>query len=261
MNAIGELFEKQRQSGRKLLSLYFCAGHPDPEGTARTILELQAGGVDMVEVGIPFSDPLADGPVIQAAATSAIRGGMTLAKIFAAIGSIRDRVRIPLVLMGYYNVIHRFGNERFCEACAECGVSGAIIPDLPYERYLVEMREAAQRHGISVIQMVTPETPPERIREIDAGVSGFLYMVSSAGITGARDSYSEEAQAYFARVAGMGLRNPLMVGFGVSNRATFECAGRYAAGAIIGTKFVGLLGENGGDAAAALKVLREELQK
>ena len=261
MNAIEQLFASQRQSGRKLLSLYFCAGHPRPEGTAETILALQAGGVDMIEVGIPFSDPLADGPVIQAAATAAIRGGMSLAKLFGALRAIRSEVRIPLVLMGYYNVIHRYGNERFCEACEACGVAGAIIPDLPFERYRIELEPFARAHGLSVIQMVTPETAPERIREIDAATSGFLYMVSSAGITGTRDSYSEQAQAYFARVAGMGLRNPLMVGFGVSNKATFECAGRYAAGAIIGTKFVSLLEACGGDAAAALASLKEELQK
>lgn len=197
----------------------------------------------MVEVGIPFSDPLADGPVIQAAATTALRNGMTLKKLFSQLAEIKGKVGIPLILMGYLNVIMHYGYEEFFRSCAECGVSGAIIPDLPFDDYLAEIKPVADRYDIRVIMMITPETSEERIRIIDEHTDGFIYMVSSASVTGAQSRFDDAKLDYFNRVNGMRLRNPRMIGFGISNRQTLESARRNAAGTIIGSKFVSLLNE------------------
>ena len=213
MNKINQLFANTQD--RKLLSLYFCAGCPTFESTTDIILATQRRGIDMVEVGIPFSDPLADGPVIQSAATQALRNGMSLKKLFEQLKSIKDEVKMPLVLMGYLNPILHYGIEAFCQSCAESGVSGAIIP-------------------------------------IDEHTDGFIYMVSSAAITGAQKSFDDAKQAYFRRINAMQLRNPRMIGFGISNQQ--------AAGAIIGSKFVTLLNESK-DADEALDKLFEALSR
>lgn len=230
---------------RKLLSLYFCAGDPALSQTADTILTLQRRGIDMIEVGIPFSDPLADGPVIQSAGTRALHNGMTLATLFTQLRDIRGEVTIPLVLMGYLNVVMHYGFERFFEQCVACGVSGCIIPDLPFQDYLDVVKPIADRYDIRVIMMITPETSDERIRLIDAHTDGFIYMVSSASITGAQSKFGDDRLAYFEHVEQMHLRNPRMIGFGISNRQTLERAQSHAAGAIIGSKFVTLLHETG----------------
>jgi tryptophan synthase alpha chain len=239
MNKIDRLFTER--GDKKLLSLYFCAGDPTLEGTADVIRAMERRGIAMVEVGFPFSDPLADGPVIQTAATRAIRNGMTISKLFAQLEEIKDEVSIPLVLMGYLNVVMQYGVEAFFRSCADSGVSGVIIPDLPFRDYMEEVRPIAQEYGIHVIMLITPETEEERVRFIDDNTDGFIYMVSSASITGAQQSFDERKQEYFRRIDAMNLKHPRMIGFGISNKQTLESAQAHAAGAIIGSKFVTLL--------------------
>ena len=259
MNKINQLFHNS--NNRKLLSLYFCAGAPTLDSTTDVILTLQARGIDMVEVGIPFSDPMADGPVIQDAATTALRNGMTLRLLFQQLQSIKSEVTMPLVLMGYLNPIMQYGIDQFCQSCVESGVSGVIIPDLPFDDYLQTVKPAADRYDLRVIMLITPETSDERIRFIDQHTDGFIYMVSSAATTGAQQSFDEQKQQYFRRINQMQLRNPRMIGFGISNRQTLESAQQNAAGAIIGSKFVTLLRESDGDANAALDRLFAALQQ
>ena len=238
MNRINELF---RNKSRNLLSLYFCAGHPTLDSTVATIRAIEKRGVDFIEVGIPFSDPMADGPVIQDAATKSLRNGMSLATLFGQLDGIRKDVKLPLILMGYMNPIFHFGFEQFFERCAEVGIDGVIIPDLPFDDYLNDVKPVADRHDIRVIMLITPETSEARIRFIDEHTDGFIYMVSSAATTGIQNEFGQEKQKYFARVNGMKLRNPRMIGFGISNRQTLAAAQQNAAGAIIGSKFVTLL--------------------
>ena len=234
-NKINQLFKDQQD--KKLLSLYFCAGCPTLENTGEVIKTMQRRGIAMIEVGIPFSDPLADGPVIQSAATRAI-------KLFSQLQEIKEEVEIPLVLMGYLNPIMHYGIEAFCKSCVESGVSGAIIPDLPFKDYQDVVKPIADKYDLRIIMLITPETSEERIRFIDDNTDGFIYMVSSAAITGTQKSFDEEKQAYFKRINDMNLRNPRMIGFGISNKQTLEAAQNNAAGAIIGSKFVTLLNES-----------------
>ena len=242
MNKINQLFNDSQD--KKLLSLYFCAGCPTLENTGEVIKTMQRRGIDMIEVGIPFSDPLADGPVIQSAATRAIKNGMSLKKLFSQLQEIKEEVEIPLVLMGYLNPIMHYGVEAFCKSCVESGVSGAIIPDLPFKDYQDVVKPIADKYDVRIIMLITPETSEERIRFIDNNTDGFIYMVSSAAITGTQKSFDEEKQAYFKRINDMHLRNPRMIGFGISNKQTLEAAQNNAAGAIIGSKFVTLLNES-----------------
>ena len=241
-NKINQLFKDHQD--KKLLSLYFCAGCPTLENTGEVIKTMQRRGIDMIEVGIPFSDPLADGPVIQSAATRAIKNGMSLKKLFSQLQEIKEEVEIPLVLMGYLNPIMHYGIEAFCKSCVESGVSGAIIPDLPFKDYQDVVKPIADKYDLRIIMLITPETSEERIRFIDDNTDGFIYMVSSAAITGTQKSFDEEKQAYFKRINDMNLRNPRMIGFGISNKQTLEAAQNNAAGAIIGSKFVTLLNES-----------------
>ena len=259
MNKINRLFAENKD--KKLLSLYFCAGAPPLDGTADVIKTLERRGIAMIEVGIPFSDPMADGPVIQDAATTALRNGMSVQLLFNQLKSIKDEVQIPLVLMGYLNPIMQYGIERFCQSCVECGVSGMIIPDLPFKDYQEEIKPVADRYDLRVIMLITPETSEERIRFIDDNTDGFIYMVSSAAITGAQKSFDEQKQEYFRRINQMRLRNPRMIGFGISNAQTLKAAQDNAAGAIIGSKFVTLLSEAEGNADKALDRLFEALQQ
>ena len=259
MNKINQLFNNSKD--QKLLSLYFCAGSPTLEGTADVILAMQRKGIAMVEVGIPFSDPLADGPVIQTAATKALKNGMTLSKLFAQLETIKDQVDIPLVLMGYLNPILHYGIETFCQSCVAAGISGAIIPDLPFDDYLNQVKPIADKYDLRIIMLITPETSEERIRFIDDHTDGFIYMVSSASITGTQKSFDDQKQAYFRKINAMNLRNPRMIGFGISNAQTLKAAQDNAAGAIIGSKFVSLLDEANGDAEKALDNLLEALKR
>ena len=258
MNRINQLFSQKKEN---ILSIYFCAGHPTLEGTVSTIQALESKGIDLIEIGIPFSDPMADGPVIQQAATQAIRNGMTLRKLFQQLKNIRPQVHIPLILMGYLNPIMQFGFEAFCRQCRETGIDGVIIPDLPFKDYLEEYKPIADRYDIKVIMLITPETSEVRIREIDAHTDGFIYMVSSAAITGAQKDFNEQKQTYFRRIAAMNLKNPRMIGFGISNKQTLEAATAHAAGAIIGSKFVSLLENAQGNASVAIDRLLKALQE
>ncbi len=253
MNKINKLFAER--GDRKLLSLYFCAGAPALDSTTDVILALQAGGIDMIEVGIPFSDPMADGPVIQDAATKSLKNGMTLQTLFHQLKSIKQKVTIPLLLMGYLNPIMQYGIEHFCQSCVETGVSGMIIPDLPFQDYLDDIKPVADRYDLRVIMLITPETSDERIRFIDEHTDGFIYMVSSAATTGAQKSFDDQKQEYFRRINAMNLRNPRMIGFGISNRQTLASAQANAAGAIIGSKFVTLLDQEGRADRALKKLL------
>lgn len=239
MNRINQLFQDKPNGG--ILSVYFCAGCPDPEGTLPTLRALQAGGVDMVEIGIPFSDPLADGPVIQGATTRALRGGMSVRKLLGQLGDVRREIHIPLILMGYLNPILHYGFETFCRECVACGIDGLIVPDLPFEVYEREFRATAEQYGLTFVFLVTPETPEERIRRIDAASHGFIYAVSSAAVTGAQKSFDEAREAYFRRLEEMKLQHPFLIGFGISNRTTRRAADAHAAGVIVGSKFVTML--------------------
>ncbi|WP_321331147.1 tryptophan synthase subunit alpha [uncultured Bacteroides sp.] len=240
MNRINQLFNGNKKD---LLSIYFCAGHPTLNGTVDVVRALEASGVSMVEIGIPFSDPMADGVVIQNAATQALQNGMSLKLLFEQLRNIRRNVKIPLILMGYLNPIMQFGFERFCRQCVECGIDGMIIPDLPFKDYQERYRLIAERYNLRIIMLITSETSEERIREIDAHTEGFIYMVSSASITGAQQDFDAQKRAYFKKIEDMKLRNPRMIGFGISNKATFKSACEYATGAIIGSRFVTLLDE------------------
>ena len=258
MNKINKLFAER--GDRKLLSLYFCAGSPTADCTADVIMTMQRRGIDMIEVGIPFSDPMADGPVIQDAATKSLRNGTSLSTIFQQVKSIKDKVSIPLILMGYLNPIMQYGIEPFCQSCVDAGISGAIIPDLPFKDYLEIVKPVADRYDLRIIMLITPETSEERIRFIDDHTDGFIYMVSSAAITGAQKSFDEAKQEYFRRINAMHLNNPRMIGFGISNKQTLESAQANAAGAIIGSRFVTLLDEHK-DADKALDILFDNLKK
>ena len=256
MNRIDQLFHTHKDH---VLSIYFCAGTPTLKGTADVIRTLEQKGVQMIEIGIPFSDPMADGPVIQHAATQALRNGMTLRKLFSQLEHIRPEVQMPLVLMGYLNPIMQYGFENFCRKCQECGIDGVIIPDLPFKDYMNEYRPVADKYGIHVIMLITPETSEERIRQIDEHTNGFIYMVSSAAVTGAQKEFNAQKQAYFQRIEQMNLRNPRMIGFGISNKNTYEAAAAHAAGCIIGSKFVSLLEEEK-DPDKAIDRLKEMLK-
>jgi tryptophan synthase alpha chain len=259
MNKINQVFAQH--SNRKLLSLYFCAGTPTLEGTANVIKTMERRGIDFIEIGVPFSDPLADGPVIQSAATHALKNGMSLRLLFRQLSAIKDEVGIPLILMGYLNPILHYGIEAFCQSCAAAGVSGMIIPDLPFKDYLEVVKPVADRYDLRIIMLITPETSEERIRFIDQHTDGFIYMVSSAAITGAQESFDNRTLQYFHRINALHLRHPCMIGFGISNRQTLNAAQDNAAGAIIGSKFVTLLNETGGDADKALDLLFDVLSQ
>ncbi|MDR0509504.1 MAG: tryptophan synthase subunit alpha [Rikenellaceae bacterium] len=239
MNRIKELFARKPKG---ILSVYFTAGYPQKESTVQIIGELERQGVDMVEIGIPFSDPMADGPVIQQSSGAALAGGMTLAGLFDQLRDVRRDVKLPLVMMGYLNPVMQYGFERFCHDCADAGIDGLILPDLPFDEYVAEYKPVADRHNLSVIMLVTPETSTERIRLIDSHTDGFIYMVSAASTTGARESFDGATLEYMRRVADLGLRNPRLVGFGISNPATYAAAQAHADGAIVGSAFIRLLG-------------------
>lgn len=256
MNKINQVFANR--GDRKLLSLYFCAGCPTLDGTADVIKAMERHGIDFVEVGMPFSDPLADGPVIQSAGAIALKNGMTTRLLLSQLKAIKDEVSIPLIFMGYLNPILHYGYEKFFADLADSGVSGVIIPDLPFADYQTIVKPIADRYDIRVIMMITPETSDERIRFIDDNTDGFIYMVSSASVTGAQKEFDAKKVAYFSHINYMNLRIPRMIGFGISNKQTLDSAQQNAAGAIIGSKFVNLLRETN-DPDKALDKLMEAL--
>ncbi|MFQ9314666.1 tryptophan synthase subunit alpha [Dysgonomonas mossii] len=257
MNRIKQLFEKKQKN---ILSIYFTAGFPQLNDTGNVIRELEANGIDLIEIGIPFSDPMADGPTIQESGTIALRNGMTLKVLFEQLKDIRSDVTIPLILMGYLNPIMQYGFETFCKQCKETGIDGAIIPDLPFNDYISQYKPIADKYDIKIVMLITPETSDERIRLIDEHTDGFIYMVSSASTTGAQSNFDDKKQAYFRKINGMNLRNPRLIGFGISNKATLEAAQENASGAIIGSKFITLLKESA-NIKEAVKALKEALSK
>jgi len=234
-NRINQLFRKK---DRNIFSVYFTAGYPRLHDTAAIIGLLEQNGVDLVEIGIPFSDPTADGPVIQRSNDAALKNDMNLELLFEQLAKVREKVRIPLALMGYFNPVYQFGVERFCRRCRETGIDGVILPDLPLEEYQEHFQPFFAENNLHNILLITPQTPDDRIRKIDAASSGFLYMVSSSSTTGAGKKVEDFHREYFERVHDLQLKNPRLIGFGISDRATFENACRYANGAIIGSAFV-----------------------
>ena len=229
MNRINQRMKEDK----KLLSIYFTSGYPEIEDTVHIIKNLEKCGVDFIEIGLPFSDPLADGPTIQESSTIALKNGMTTNKLFEQLKDIRSEVSIPLIIMGYFNPILQFGVEKFCAKCEEVGIDGLIIPDLPVDVYKDEYKVIFEKHGLKNIFLITPQTSEERIRFIDKVSDGFIYMVSTASVTGSTKGFGDETKAYFKRISEMKLRNPQVVGFGISDEATFNDATKYAKGAII----------------------------
>ena len=229
----------------KLLSIYFTAGYPNTNDTATIIESLEKSGVDMLEIGLPFSDPLADGPTIQASSTEALKNGMTSELLFEQLKDIRKTVSIPLIIMGYFNPMLQYGVEAFCKKCQDVGIDGLIIPDLPVDVYHSEYKSTFEKYGLINVLLITPQTSEERIRYIDSVSNGFIYMVSSASVTGSSSGFGEEQTNYFKRIADMKLKNPQIVGFGISDNETFTQATQYAKGAIIGSAFIKYITKNG----------------
>lgn len=238
--------KKLREEG-KLLSIYFTAGFPNLNDTADIIIKLQESGVDMIEIGLPFSDPLADGPTIQDSSMNAINNGMNTDILFNQLKDIRDRVSIPLIIMGYFNPILQYGVEKFCKKCNEIGIDGLIIPDLPIDYYLENYKSIFEQNKLYNMFLIAPQTSDERIRKIDSISKGFIYMVSSSSITGSKNSFSSEQINYFERIEKMNLNTPRIIGFGVGNKETFNATVNYSKGAIIGSAFIKNLHENGID--------------
>ncbi len=233
------------QENNKILSIYFSAGYPSLNDTVHIIQDLEKSGVDMIEIGLPFSDPLADGPTIQASSTQALHNGMTTQVLFDQLKDIRKTVSIPLVIMGYFNPMLQYGIEDFCKKCAEIGIDGLIIPDLPVDVYADQYKATFEKYGLINIFLITPQTADERIRFIDSVSDGFIYMVSSASVTGSQTGFGNIQENYFKRIAGMNLNNPQIIGFGINNAETFKQATQFAKGAIIGSAFINHLTQDG----------------
>jgi tryptophan synthase alpha chain len=242
MNRINQLFHEKPGN---ILSIYFTAGYPLLESTAGIIKTLNRAGADMVEIGIPFSDPMADGPVIQKSNDKALKNGMSLSILFQQLRDIRKEVSIPLLMMGYLNPVMQFGLDNFCRKCTETGIDGVILPDLPLDLYLEEFRETLKKYDMHPVFLMSPQTDNKRIRQIDDASGGFIYMVSSSSTTGTKDSFSPEQIGYFERINGMKLKNPRLIGFGISSRETFSVACKYAKGAIIGSAFIKMMDSKG----------------
>ena len=239
--------DKKLKEEGKLLSIYFTAGFPNLNDTADIIIKLQESGVDMIEIGLPFSDPLADGPTIQDSSMSAINKGMNTDILFNQLKDIRNKVSIPLIIMGYFNPILQYGVEKFCKRCNEIGVDGLIIPDLPIDYYLENYKSIFEQNKLYNMFLIAPQTSDERIRKIDSISKGFIYMVSSSSITGSKNSFSSEQINYFERIEKMNLNTPRIIGFGVGNKETYNATVNYSKGAIIGSAFIKNLHENGID--------------
>lgn len=236
---------KKLRENQKILSIYFTAGYPQRNDTVKIIKDLEKNGVDLIEIGLPFSDPLADGPTIQESSTTALKNGMTTEILFEQLRDIRQTVSIPLIIMGYFNPMLQYGVEEFCKKCQEIGIDGLIIPDLPVDVYHDEYQAIFEKYGLINVFLITPQTSEERIRFIDSVSKGFIYMVSSASVTGAKSGLGQEQQDYFERIGSLALRNPQIVGFGISNADTFAQATKTAKGAIIGSAFIKHLTEHG----------------
>ncbi len=242
---------------KNICSVYYTAGYPNLDDTMTILQSLEEGGADLVELGMPFSDPLADGPTIQASSEQALENGMSINKLFEQIKNMRQSIRIPVVLMGYFNPVFKYDIEKFVERCREVGVDGVIIPDLPFDEYHEKYQTLFEDAGLANIFLITPQTSNERIRLIDDNSKGFIYVVSSASVTGAKKDVEKEQIDYFNRVNSLNLKAPRLIGFGISNRSTFETACQHASGAIIGSAFVKLLGEYGANAEKIKEFIEE----
>jgi tryptophan synthase alpha chain len=233
------------QEDKKLLSIYFTAGYPSLNDTVQIIQDLEKDGVDMIEIGLPFSDPLADGPTIQESSTHALKNGMTTELLFDQLKAIRKSVSIPLIIMGYFNPMLQYGVEAFCKKCHEIGIDGLIMPDLPLDVYQSDYEAIFKKYGLLNIFLITPQTSDQRIHQIDEASDGFIYMVSSASVTGSKSGFGQEQENYFERIAAMNLKNTQIVGFGIKDAETFKQATKTAKGAIIGSAFIKHLTANG----------------
>ncbi|MEQ8904001.1 tryptophan synthase subunit alpha [Ekhidna sp.] len=243
MNRIDQVFN----GNKDILNVYFTAGYPNLDDTIRIAKALEAAGANMLEIGIPFSDPVADGPTIQESSQQALKNGMTVEVLFDQLKNLREYVTIPVLLMGYVNPIMQYGIERFCEVCAEVGIDGVIIPDLPMQQYLEHYETHFKEKGIHNVFLISPNTSEDRIRKIDENSSGFIYVVSSSSITGAKAGVQDGQLAYYQRIKEMKLKNRRLIGFGISDRETYQTACKYADGAIIGSAFIKQLKNDASD--------------
>ena len=241
MNRINKVLKNKKE----ILSIYFTAGFPEINDTCSIIKSLEKSGVDIIEIGLPYSDPLADGPTIQESSRDALNNGMSTKKLFSQLEGIRKKTDIPLIIMGYFNPILQFGVESFCKQCSKVGIDGLIIPDLPVEIYNKSYKNIFENNGLLNMFLITPQTSESRIKFIDEISNGFIYMVSSFSTTGAINSFQKEQKEYFKRINGMNLKSPLLIGFGISNNETFNDAKKYSNGAIIGSAFIKFLAEKG----------------
>ena len=241
MNRINKVLNKKRE----ILSIYFTAGFPKLNDTTTIIKSLDNSSVDMIEIGLPFSDPLADGPTIQESSTKALINGMTTKKLFTQLKNIRKKTDIPLIIMGYFNPIMQYGVESFCKDCESVGIDGLIIPDLPVDIYYDNYKKVFEKYNLLNMFLITPQTSDKRIKFIDKISNGFIYMVSSFSITGSVTSFKKEQTKYFERIKKMNLTSPLIIGFGISNKQTYLDAITNSNGAIIGSAFIKYLKTHG----------------
>src|SRR5690606_28805281 len=238
MNRIDQLFKDKEEN---ILSIYFTAGFPQLEDTRPIMKALEKAGADIIEIGVPYSDPVADGPTIQESNKIALDNGMSLKKLFSQLEDMRKEVNIPVILMGYLNPMMQYGMEAFCKKCREIGIDGIIVPDLPMQQYLDEYKEMFDRYDLRNTFLISPQTSERRIREIDEYSDGFIYMVSSHSITGAKSGITDAQVDYFQSVKAMELKSPRLIGFGISDRQSFVTASSYSNGAIIGSAFIKVL--------------------
>ncbi|MEO9571297.1 MAG: tryptophan synthase subunit alpha [Polaribacter sp.] len=244
MNSIEKLFQKK---DKNLLSIYFTCGYPQLDDTTKVISELEKNGVDFIEVGLPYSDPLADGPTIQDSSQQALENGVNLDIIFEQLLSIKETNKTPLVLMGYLNQMLKYGEDKFCQKVVDCGIDTLILPDLPMVEFENHYKNLFEKYGLTSVFLITPHTSDERIRKIDSYSKAFIYVVASASITGAKGDISNNQVTYFERIKSMNLQSNLIIGFGISDKKTFATACNYANGTIIGSAFIKNLGTNGID--------------
>ncbi|MFT6755494.1 MAG: tryptophan synthase alpha chain [Urechidicola sp.] len=242
MNSIQELFQKK---DKNYLSIYFTCGYPKLDDTTKVILALEKSGVDFIEVGLPYSDPLADGPTIQESSQKALENGINLDIIFEQLLTIKETNKTPLVLMGYLNQLLKYGEDKFCQKVVDCGIDTVIIPDLPMVEFERHYQQLFEKYGITNVFLITPHTSEDRIKKIDSYSKAFIYVVASASITGVKGDISNQQVEYFERIKAMNLESKLIIGFGISDKETFTTACNYANGAIIGSAFIKNLGING----------------
>lgn len=241
MNRINQKLKEKEN----ILSIYFSAGYPNLNDTVEIIEKLERSGVDLIEIGLPFSDPLADGPIIQNSAKEALKNGMSTQVLFRQLQDIRQKIEIPLIIMGYFNPIIQYGVEAFCQKCAEVGIDGLIIPDLPLEIYIQEYKEVFENYGLINVLLITPQTSDERIRLIDSVSKGFIYTVSSTSVTGNSGGFGDNQENYFKRIQNMNLQSPQLIGFGIHDKWNFDKASEFAKGGIVGSAFIKHLSSKG----------------